>query len=950
VPRRAVGAAGGLAVVATLMSGSVAEAASFNVTSTGDTGAGTLRQAITDANLATGPNAILFQSGLSGSIDLASDLPVITQPVTITGPGARTLTVNGHAHRIFSFDFGTLTSPPDTISGLTLSGGSAVSGGAVYSHYPTLALNDVTISGNHASSYGGGVDTVGTLAVSDSTISGNTAASGDGGIAAGGGLTVQSSTVEGNTATANGGGGIEVGGGALAIQNSTISGNTAPGNGNKGGGINIGTSVTSASIQNTIVARNTAGNSGPDIFTSTSAGHPVPTASFSFIGDKTGSGITLDATDQTGFVALGPLENNGGPTDTMMPRLDSLVVDKGKAFGAATLDQRGLTRPVDLPGIPNASGGDGTDIGAVEIQTSEAAPATYTVTNTNDSGPGSFRDALGQVNPHPGQNTILFESGLSGSINLASSLPAINSPLTITGPGARTLTINGNGHELLAFSYDRTSSPPDQVTGLTLTGGAGALTPNGGGPYGGAVYSGSQPLVLDGVTISGNHANYGGGVYTYGHLTIADSTISGNMASNSAGGVNAAYGLDLRSSTVAGNTAADGDGGGIRAGSSALLITGSTISGNHAFGSGNYGKGGGISLSNVLTSAALDNTIVSGNTASGLGPDIFTGTGAGAVVPTASFSLIGNNSASRVTPDSTDITGKDPLLGPLQNNGGPTDTMLPADTSPVIDQGKAFGATLDQRGLTRPVDLGGFPNATGGDGSDIGAVELQLAEVLPTISALSAMSGVAGTSVVITGTDLTGATQVLFGSAKAQFTVNSDTKITATAPAGTGSVDVRVISLNGESAAVAADKFTYTVIPPPTQMTTGSVGDQQLVLTTPSASTCTPVAKGLGVTFSSTSKSKTKQLKFSSASFYVDKGIKHTRKRKRHHKRITVVTYTPNAVVHHVPSTLTLKLTGDKSGSHTLKVVAAYKKSVTKHHRKVTITVTKTLKVKFTIC
>jgi hypothetical protein len=66
----------------------------------------------------------------------------------------------------------------------------------------------------------------------------------------------------------------------------------------------------------------------------------------------------------------------------------------------------------------------------------------------------------------------------------------------------------------------------------------------------------------------------------------------------------------------------------------------------------------------------------------------------------------------------------DPLLGPLQDNGGRTQTMAPAAGSPVVDAGSAFCLTTDQRGLPRPADFAALPNAV--DGSDIGAVELQL--------------------------------------------------------------------------------------------------------------------------------------------------------------------------------------------------------------------------------
>ena len=68
------------------------------------------------------------------------------------------------------------------------------------------------------------------------------------------------------------------------------------------------------------------------------------------------------------------------------------------------------------------------------------------------------------------------------------------------------------------------------------------------------------------------------------------------------------------------------------------------------------------------------------------------------------------------------LTG-DPKLGPLQDNGGPTPTILPAADSPAIDAGSAVGLSTDQRGLPRPFDFASIPNA--GDGSDIGAVERQ---------------------------------------------------------------------------------------------------------------------------------------------------------------------------------------------------------------------------------
>jgi hypothetical protein len=66
----------------------------------------------------------------------------------------------------------------------------------------------------------------------------------------------------------------------------------------------------------------------------------------------------------------------------------------------------------------------------------------------------------------------------------------------------------------------------------------------------------------------------------------------------------------------------------------------------------------------------------------------------------------------------------DPLLGPWQDNGGPTPTLAPLTGSPTIDKGKTAVGATDQRGRPRPFDFSGVPDATGGDGSDIGAVEV----------------------------------------------------------------------------------------------------------------------------------------------------------------------------------------------------------------------------------
>jgi hypothetical protein len=179
----------------------------------------------------------------------------------------------------------------------------------------------------------------------------------------------------------------------------------------------------------------------------------------------------------------------------------------------------------------------------------------------------------------------------------------------------------------------------------------------------------------------------------------------------------------------------------------------------------------------------------------------------------ASFSLIRNagpiSGGSAISTDGTDKVGVDPKLGPLTMNGGPTPTMVPLPSSPVLDQGKSFGLTTDQRGLPRPVVLPTISTVpAGGDHSDIGAVEVRTGAVM----GVAPNFGPVGTQVQVTGTGFTGATRVMFGDkAAGSYTVVNDGTITAKAPAQNGgSVDIRVISPLGASAVVGADRFTFT--------------------------------------------------------------------------------------------------------------------------------------------
>src|SRR5256714_539050 len=223
------------------------QAATITVINTADSEFGSLRQALADAN---DGDTIDFQAGISGTITLASEL-VVDKSVTINGPGAANLAVDGNrASRVFYIGSGRTV----TIDSLTIMNGNAGddAGGGIYNDKATLTVTNSILSGNSAGYRGGGILNLGefgsaTLTISNSTLSGNWSsgvAGYGGGIFNAGGLgsatlTISASTLSGNSSLQEGGGIYNSGGAQgsapLTISNSTLSGNSATGFG--GGGI-----------------------------------------------------------------------------------------------------------------------------------------------------------------------------------------------------------------------------------------------------------------------------------------------------------------------------------------------------------------------------------------------------------------------------------------------------------------------------------------------------------------------------------------------------------------------------------------------------------------------------------------------------------------------------------------------------------------------------------------
>ncbi len=351
-------AGAGLSLGAALGMTSTAEAIDFPVDNTANAGGGSLRAAISAAEAnANGPvvDRILFNSNVTGTITLTTgELPVITEPLEIVGPGANTLTVSGNdASRI-------LDATADlTVSGLTLSGGNSGAnyGGAIRSTSGNLTIQNSTISGNTTSGTGGGIyKKNGTLDVERSTLSGNNADILGAGLRAYqvAAVIVRDSTIAGSTGT--GGQGMSI----RQTTTQTIEGTTI--SGNSGGGI-FGFQTGDIPLTSTVVA-----NNGTDDILA--GGSPAPTfdLAFSLVKDTAGAVINETGPNVLGVdPQLGALAFNGGTTRTQALPLTSPAVDKGSDTGS---DQRGEPRMIDILSLTNAVGGNASDIGAFEIQQS----------------------------------------------------------------------------------------------------------------------------------------------------------------------------------------------------------------------------------------------------------------------------------------------------------------------------------------------------------------------------------------------------------------------------------------------------------------------------------------------------------------------------------------------------------------------------------------------------
>ena len=233
---------------------------------------------------------------------------------------------------------------------------------------------------------------------------------------------------------------------------------------------------------------------------------------------------------------------------------------------------------------------------------------------------------------------------------------------------------------------------------LTIT----DCTISGNSSYGGIHCEGAPNLAVTNSTISGNSANAGqgrgGGIHGANGLTVEDSTISGNSAATSGGGIYG--GATVVNSTISGNSGTSG--GGIY-NTSSLVVRSSSITDNSA------GSGGGI-YNRLQSQLQISDTILN---AGASGENIFND---GGTVTSLGYNLTSDDGGGYLTGPGDQIN-TDPLLGPLQDNGGPTLTHALLPGSPAIDAGDPNftpPSSNDQRGchfdrvFNGRIDIGSF--------------------------------------------------------------------------------------------------------------------------------------------------------------------------------------------------------------------------------------------------
>jgi predicted outer membrane repeat protein len=520
----------------------------------------------------------------------------------------------------------------------------------------------------------------------------------------------------------------------------------------------------------------------------------------------------------------------------------SPAIDKGTNTGAPPFDRDGNPRPVD-----GGSGHAVTDLGAYEFR-----PVLYVNAAAAPGGDGTswaraypdLQQALAAAHP---TEQIWVEQGtykptagtdrtvafvLDGGVAVYGGFAGTETQLSQRDPARNVTTLSGdigtagdNSDNSYHVVFSRGLDQTAVLDGFTITAG----NANGAGPQdsGGGMFNFYSSPTLTNVTFSSNSADYGGGMDNESSSpTLTNITFSSNSAGEGGGMDNESSSPTLTNVTFSGNSASNG-GGGMDNASSSPTLTNVTFSGNSA------SNGGGL-YNFFGSSPTLTNAILWGDTG-------------GEIVNVGSASATVRYSDVQGGFSGTGNLNQDPLLAPLGNYGGPTQTIALLPGSPAIDAGTRTGApATDQRGRTRlgAVDLGAFESqgftlsATGSTAQSAAITAAFANPLVVNVTANNAVEPVAGGRLTFTA-PATGASAAFTAPNPAVVAATDGTaRVSAQANDTVGGPYAVTVAANGAAAAPGFAGFTLSNTQASTSVTV--------------ASSATAPTYGQAVTFSAT--------------------------------------------------------------------------------------------------
>ncbi len=677
-----------------------------------------LREAVYLANINPGPDTIslptgtykITRVGTGEDADATGDFDILDTTTIAAAKNAKPIIDGNAMDRVF--DVPTTSSATSVeFDGVVIQKGSTAStggGGAgidIGKPGVSLTLVDSTITNNLATGMGGSgggiFSATGNITLLRSHVDGNTAGENGGGIDLRGGLgviTLTSSTVNGNTAGLVGGGIEDSATSAFTATGSQINNNHA--NGGDGGGADLG--AHSVTIDSTTVNNNTTTRHGGGINIQFGVEGVVTIRNKSTFSGNSAADIG------------GGLNGEGAISVLNSCFIQNIAVNGGGGIneddpGNITVVGSTFTKNVALLEV----GGGIWAAGSSDLITITDSQFTYN--SGNDSG---GNDGGGAINAAGDQVKVVgstFDHNTSSTSGGA--IGGVGTAITVADDSySKSYFTNnrangGDGGGLDAHGADVT------VTGTVFSGNL--ATGDGGGFSANQAMNGGSVSVTNS-TLCNNSAGNNGGAFTADGTTLRlyGSTLNNNAASNNGGGAYVTTsginppgatpllftpGSLIANSTIGANGTAGNGGGVYFNGSGDLNIYNATIVYNTAL------HGGGV-FSATAFKVHVGNTIIALNTAP-TGPDV-----SGTFLDN-DYNLVFDNTDSGSSFSGThNILGMDPKLGPLANNGGPTQTYALLAGSPAIDKALDSQAPLtDQRGVTRPQ----------GSHADIGAYEYQ---------------------------------------------------------------------------------------------------------------------------------------------------------------------------------------------------------------------------------